>query len=79
MRRLRVRKIARAEILAAFEWYLERSPAAAERFLAAVDDGMRRIDALRRRRSATHSFVGVYAGFFSNGSRTASTTRSILP
>ena len=44
MRRLRVRKIARAEILAAFEWYLERSPAAAERFLAAVDDAMRRIE-----------------------------------
>ena len=43
MRPLRVRKIARAEILAAFEWYLERSPAAAERFLAAVDDAMRRI------------------------------------
>ena len=44
MRRLRVRKVARAEILAAFEWYLERSPAAAERFLAAVDDAMRRIE-----------------------------------
>ena len=44
MRRLRVRKVARAEILAAFEWYLERSPAAAERFMAAVDDAMRRIE-----------------------------------
>ncbi|MBI4546059.1 MAG: type II toxin-antitoxin system RelE/ParE family toxin [Gemmatimonadetes bacterium] len=40
MRRLRVRKIARAEIVAAFEWYLERSPAAAQQFLNAVDDAM---------------------------------------
>ena len=44
MRRLRVRKIARAEIAAAFEWYLERSPAAAQRFLDAVDDAMTRIE-----------------------------------
>ena len=43
MSRLRVRKIARAEIVAVFEWYLERSPAAAERFLAAVDDAVKRI------------------------------------
>ena len=41
MRRLRVRKVARAEILAAFEWYLERSPSAAERFLAAVEEFVR--------------------------------------
>ena len=40
MRRLRVRKIARAEIVAAFEWYLERSPAAAQQFLDAVDAAM---------------------------------------
>jgi hypothetical protein len=38
VRRLRVRKTARAEIVAAFEWYLERSPIAAERFLEAVDE-----------------------------------------
>ncbi len=44
MRRLRVRKIARAEIVAAFEWYLERSPTAAEHFLDAVDGAMRRIE-----------------------------------
>lgn len=44
MRRLRVRKTARAEIVAAFEWYLERSPAAAQRFLDAVDEAMRVIE-----------------------------------
>ncbi len=44
MRRLRVRKIARAEIVAAFEWYLERSPTAAEGFLDAVNDAMKRIE-----------------------------------
>lgn len=44
MRRLRVRKIARAEIVAAFEWYLARSPRAAEQFLEAVDAAMRRIE-----------------------------------
>ena len=37
MRRLRVREIARAEIVAAFEWYLERSPPAAQQFLDTVD------------------------------------------
>jgi plasmid stabilization system protein ParE len=44
VRRLRVRKLARAEIVAAFEWYLARSPAAAEQFLEAVDNAMRRIE-----------------------------------
>jgi plasmid stabilization system protein ParE len=42
--RLRVRKIARAEVIAAFEWYLARSPVAAEQFLEAVDDAMSRIE-----------------------------------
>ena len=44
MRRLRVRKTARAEIAAAFDWYLERSPAAAGRFLEAVDQALRLIE-----------------------------------
>lgn len=44
MRRLRVRKAARAEIAAAFAWYLERSPQAAGRFLEAVDEAMRLIE-----------------------------------
>ena len=35
--RLRVRKLARAEIDAAFNWYRVRSPRAAARFLEAVD------------------------------------------
>ena len=44
MRRLRVRKAARAEVAAAFAWYLERSPAAAQRFLEAVDEAMQLIE-----------------------------------
>ncbi|MGH7341961.1 MAG: type II toxin-antitoxin system RelE/ParE family toxin, partial [Candidatus Rokuibacteriota bacterium] len=44
MRRLRVRKIAQAELAAAFEWYLGRSPAAAGRFLTAVDNAIERIE-----------------------------------
>lgn len=44
MSRLRVRKIARAEIVAAFEWYLDRSLAAAQQFLHAVDEAMRMIE-----------------------------------
>jgi len=38
--RLRVRKIAKTEIVAAFEWYLDRSPAAAQDFLDAVGETM---------------------------------------
>ncbi|MEX1187053.1 MAG: type II toxin-antitoxin system RelE/ParE family toxin [Gemmatimonadaceae bacterium] len=37
MRTLRVRRVARREIEAAFEWYLARSPTAARRFLDEVD------------------------------------------
>ncbi|MEO6202903.1 MAG: hypothetical protein ABIP82_06765 [Nitrospirales bacterium] len=44
MRRLRVRKIAKAEIVGAFEWYLERSPVAAKQFLDAVDEAMSLIE-----------------------------------
>jgi plasmid stabilization system protein ParE len=44
VRQLRVRKTARAEIAAAFDWYLDRSPAAAARFLEAVDEAMRLIE-----------------------------------
>ncbi|MBA3965836.1 MAG: type II toxin-antitoxin system RelE/ParE family toxin [Nitrospirales bacterium] len=44
MSRLRVRKIARAEIVAAFEWYLHRFPAAAQQFLHAVEEAMRMIE-----------------------------------
>ncbi len=51
MRRLRVRKIARAEIAAAFEWYLERSPAAAQQFLDAVDAAMAVIEEAPERHS----------------------------
>ena len=49
MRRLRVRKTARAEIAAAFDWYLERSPAAAGRFLEAVDEALRLIEEVPER------------------------------
>lgn len=44
MRGLRVRKAARAEIAAAFDWYLQRSPAAAAQFLEAMDQAMRLIE-----------------------------------
>lgn len=44
MSRLRVRKIARAEIVAAFEWFLDRFPASAQQFLHAVDEAMRMIE-----------------------------------
>ena len=44
MRPLRVRWVARAEIAAAFEWYLARSPKAADRFLEAVDEAMKQIE-----------------------------------
>ena len=37
MRTLRIRRIARAEILEAFTWYLARSSQAATRFVDAVD------------------------------------------
>lgn len=40
MRRLKIRKLAKAEIIAAFEWYLKRSPSAAHQFLNAVDEAM---------------------------------------
>lgn len=45
MRRLRVRRVAKAEILSAFDWYLSRSPVAAGRFLDAVDEAMSSIEA----------------------------------
>jgi toxin ParE1/3/4 len=44
VRRLRVRTTARADIAVAFDWYLERSPAAAAQFLEAVDQAMRLIE-----------------------------------
>jgi plasmid stabilization system protein ParE len=47
--RLRVRKLARAEINAAFNWYLERSPRAAERFLEAVDAALKAIESAPKR------------------------------
>lgn len=37
MPRLRIRRVARAEIVAAFEWYAARDPDAAGRFVDAVD------------------------------------------
>ena len=44
MRRLRVRQAARDEIATAFDWYLERLPAAAGRFLESMDKAMRLIE-----------------------------------
>lgn len=44
MPRLVVRKLARAEIRAAFDWYLVRSPRAARRFVDAVDAAIDEIE-----------------------------------
>jgi toxin ParE1/3/4 len=49
--RLRVRKLAHAEIQAAFEWYLARSSRAAAEFLDAVDDAIRSIERAPRRQA----------------------------
>jgi plasmid stabilization system protein ParE len=42
--RLRVRKLARADIDTAFAWYRQHSPAAAQQFLDAVGDALALID-----------------------------------
>ena len=49
--RLRVRKLARAEILAAFAWYLARSSQAAADFLDAVDDAIKSIEHAPKRQA----------------------------
>jgi len=49
VRRLRVRSVARAEIGAAFDWYLARSPRAAARFVDAVDVAIKAIESAPRR------------------------------
>jgi plasmid stabilization system protein ParE len=53
MRRLRLRKTARAEIEDAFEWYRGQSPTAALRFLVALDEAL----ALIRERPETFPVV----------------------
>ncbi len=45
MRRLRVRKLAKAEIAAACDWYLQHSSAAARQFIEAVNDAIAQIEA----------------------------------
>lgn len=47
--RLRVRKLARAEVDTAFNWYFERSPRAAERFLEAVNAAIKGIESAPKR------------------------------
>lgn len=74
MRRLRVRKTAKAEIEVAFAWYLARSPATADRFLNAVDEALRIIEETperhpvirgRLRRVLLHQFpYGIYYKIF---------------
>ena len=44
MRQLRIRRIARAEIFEAFNWYLVRSPRAAAGFIEAADAAIRGIE-----------------------------------
>jgi toxin ParE1/3/4 len=49
--RLRVRKLARAEITAAFEWYRIRSPHAAASFVEAVDAALKSIERAPKRQA----------------------------
>lgn len=49
--RLRVRKLARAEIYAAFDWYRVRSPRAAADFLEAVDAAIKSIERAPKRQA----------------------------
>jgi plasmid stabilization system protein ParE len=49
--RLRVRKLARAEIAAAFTWYLARSPRAASDYLDAVDAALKSIERAPKRQA----------------------------
>jgi plasmid stabilization system protein ParE len=52
--RARVRRLARAEIAATFDWYLERSPRAAARFLAAVDRALKSLEKAPLRNAVVH-------------------------
>ena len=54
MRTLRFRRIARAEIHEAFDWYLARSRPAAARFIDAVDDTVDAITADPERQRPIH-------------------------
>ncbi len=49
--RLRVRKLARAEVHAAFEWYLIRSPRAATAFLETVDAAIKSLERAPKRQA----------------------------
>jgi plasmid stabilization system protein ParE len=54
MPQLRIRKSARAEIVEAFDWYLERSPFAAARFLDAIDRAMIQVEDVPHRYPVIH-------------------------
>ena len=54
MARLRVRRVARGEIEAALDWYIERSPGAAGRFLDAVDRALKTIEKAPLRHAVVH-------------------------
>jgi len=51
---VRIRRIARAEIHEAFNWYLARSPRAAARFIDAVDLAIRGIEEAPERHGPIH-------------------------
>ena len=54
MRPLRIRRLARAEIHEAFDWYLARSSSAAARFIDAVDATIHEIQANPERLGPIH-------------------------
>ena len=62
MRRLRVRRVAKAEIRSAFEWYRKQSPVVAERFLEAVDAAFAAIEAGPERVDLTGSRLKLGGG-----------------
>jgi len=62
VRRLRVRKLAKAEIAAACDWYLQHSSTAARQFIEAVDDAIAQIEAAPERRPLTRTVGGRIAG-----------------
>lgn len=79
MRTLVVRRLARAEIEEAFEWYRARSVTAAADFLGAVDDAMSQLNADPERFHVVHGRLRrlllrrfPYAVYFKLFSRTIS-------
>lgn len=57
MRPVRIRPTARLEVAEAFEWYLQRSGVAAQRFLDAVDEAIGAIEEAPERSPIIHGHL----------------------